>query len=89
MAAKLTILTHKIAVQLHLVTESCTICSSRPRRPVPSYIVTYSTYTKMWVNVWLYNMNINVTCPVELVDTSYAGRHSFRDRDSEFLRVEV
>jgi hypothetical protein len=34
MAAKLTKLTHKIAIQLHLVAESCTICSSRSRRPV-------------------------------------------------------
>jgi hypothetical protein len=31
MAAKLTRLTHKIAIQLHLVAESCTICSSRSR----------------------------------------------------------
>jgi hypothetical protein len=44
MAAKLTRLTHKIAIQLHLVAESCNICSSRSRRPVrklldtPSYI---------------------------------------------------
>jgi hypothetical protein len=44
MAAKLTRLTHKIAIQLHLVAESCTICSSRSTRPVrklldtPSYI---------------------------------------------------
>jgi hypothetical protein len=44
MAANLTILTHKIAIQLHLVAESCTICSSRSRRPVrklldtPSYV---------------------------------------------------
>jgi len=43
-AAKLTRLTHKIPVQLHLVTESWTIYSSRSRRPVrrildtPSYI---------------------------------------------------
>jgi len=29
MAAKLTRLTHKIAIQLHLVAESRTICSSR------------------------------------------------------------
>jgi hypothetical protein len=29
MAAKLTRRTHKIAIQLHLVAESCTICSSR------------------------------------------------------------
>jgi hypothetical protein len=34
MAAKLTTLTHKIAIQLCLVAESCTICSSRSRRPV-------------------------------------------------------
>jgi len=44
MAAKLTRLTHKIAIKLHLVTESCTICGSRSRRPVrkrldtPSYL---------------------------------------------------
>jgi hypothetical protein len=44
MAAKLTILTHKMAIQLHLVAESYTICSSRTRRPVrklldsPSYV---------------------------------------------------
>jgi hypothetical protein len=43
MAAKLTRLTHKIAIHLHLVAERCTICSSRSRRPVwklldtPSY----------------------------------------------------
>jgi hypothetical protein len=42
--AKLTTLTLKIAIQLHLVAESCTICSSRSRRPVrklldtPSYL---------------------------------------------------
>jgi hypothetical protein len=34
MAAKLVKLTHKIAIQLHLVAESCTIYSSRSRRPV-------------------------------------------------------
>jgi hypothetical protein len=44
MAAKLTRLTHKIAMQPHLVVEGCTICSSRSRRPVrklldtPSYV---------------------------------------------------
>jgi hypothetical protein len=47
--AKLTRLTHKIAIQLHLVTESCTICSTCSRQPVwkllvtPSYI--YCTVT--------------------------------------------
>jgi hypothetical protein len=45
MAAKITRLTHKIAIQLHLVAENCTICISRSWRPVrklldtPSYII--------------------------------------------------
>jgi hypothetical protein len=45
MAVKLTRLIHKIVIQLHLVTESCTIYSSHSRRPVrklldtPSYII--------------------------------------------------
>jgi hypothetical protein len=34
MAAKLTSLTHRIAIQLHLVAVSCTSCSSSSRRPV-------------------------------------------------------
>jgi len=34
MAAKPTRLTHKIAIQIHLVAESWTICSSCSRRPV-------------------------------------------------------
>jgi hypothetical protein len=44
MTAKLTRLTHKIAIKLHVVTESCTICITCSRRPVrelldtPSYI---------------------------------------------------
>jgi hypothetical protein len=39
MAAKLTRLTHKIVIQQHLVAESCTICSSRSRRPTSSYLI--------------------------------------------------
>jgi len=44
MAAKLTRLTHKIATQLDLVAETCTICTSSSRLPdqklldTPSYI---------------------------------------------------
>jgi hypothetical protein len=34
MTAKLTRLAHKIVIQLHLVAESWSICSSRSRRPV-------------------------------------------------------
>jgi hypothetical protein len=45
LAEKLSRLTHKIAIQLHLVAGNCTICSSRSRRPVrklsdtPSYML--------------------------------------------------
>jgi hypothetical protein len=42
MAAKLTRLTHKIAIQLHLVAESCTVCISRSRRSVPKLLDTPS-----------------------------------------------
>jgi hypothetical protein len=42
MAAKLTRRTHKIAIQLHLVAESCTICSSRSWRPVRKHLDTPS-----------------------------------------------
>jgi len=34
MAAKLTRLAHKIMIQLHLVADSCTICSFHFRQPV-------------------------------------------------------
>jgi hypothetical protein len=44
MAAKLTRLTHKIATQLHIVAESCTICSSRSRRPVRKLLDTPSIF---------------------------------------------
>jgi hypothetical protein len=55
MAEKLTRLSHKIAIQLHLVAERCTICRSRSRRPVrklldtPSYLMDYS--------VWVFRPN--------------------------------
>jgi len=42
MAAKLTRLTYKIAIQLQLVVESCNICSSRSRRPVQKLLDTHS-----------------------------------------------
>jgi len=46
MAAKLAILTHKIAIQLHLVAETCTIGSSGYRRPVRKLLDTPS-YNKL------------------------------------------
>jgi hypothetical protein len=42
MAVKLTRLTHKITIQLHLMAESWTICSSRSRRPVRKLLDTPS-----------------------------------------------
>jgi hypothetical protein len=42
MATKLTRPAHKIAIQLHLVAQSCTICSSRFRRPVRKLLDTPS-----------------------------------------------
>jgi hypothetical protein len=42
MATELTRLTHRIAIQLHLVAESCTIYSSRSRRPVRKLLDTPS-----------------------------------------------
>jgi len=42
MAAELTRLTHKIAIQLHLVAESCTIRSSHSMRPVRKLLDTPS-----------------------------------------------
>jgi hypothetical protein len=41
MAAKLTRLTHKTAIQLHMVAESCTVFSSRSRRPVRKLLDIY------------------------------------------------
>jgi len=48
MVAKLTRLTHKIAIQLHLVAESCTICSSCSKWPVQKLLDTLS-----YLNVYL------------------------------------
>jgi hypothetical protein len=42
MAAKLTRLTYKIAIQVHLVAESCTICNSRSRWRVWKFLDTSS-----------------------------------------------
>jgi hypothetical protein len=44
MVAKLTRPTHKIVIQLHLMAESCTICSSGSRRPVQKLLDTPSKH---------------------------------------------
>jgi hypothetical protein len=52
-AAKVTRLTHRIAIQLHLVAESCTICSSRSRWPVRKLLD-----TPLYVSL----LTLNSTC---------------------------
>jgi hypothetical protein len=57
MTVKFTRMTHKIAIQLHLVAESCTICSSRSRRPVrklldtPSYLPNTTLHRYRYTNL--------------------------------------
>jgi len=46
MTAKLTKLSHKITTQLHLVAESCTVCSCRSRWPVQELLYTPSYCSK-------------------------------------------
>jgi len=59
MAAKLTRLTHKISIQLHLVAESCIIWSSCSRWPVQKYLDTPSYLEKSnicWCKLWTRNL---------------------------------
>jgi hypothetical protein len=52
MAAKLTRLTHKIAIQLHLVTESCTICSSAPGGQSGNFWKHHRTWMPYYYTWW-------------------------------------
>jgi hypothetical protein len=56
MAAKFTRLTHKIVIQLHLVVETCTICSSRSRRQIRKLLDTLSYAKGMSAVVKLYTV---------------------------------
>jgi hypothetical protein len=51
MVAKVTRLTHKIAIQLQLVAESCTICNSHSKRPVREFLDTPSYYLPIHAKV--------------------------------------
>jgi hypothetical protein len=58
MVTKLIRLTHKIAIQLHLVAESCNICSSRSRRPVRKLLGTPYDLPLLLVHLsmrWIFN----------------------------------
>jgi hypothetical protein len=50
-AAKLTRLTHKIAINLHIVTKSCIICISLSRRSVRKLLDSLA-YPSKWVILW-------------------------------------
>jgi hypothetical protein len=76
MAAELTRLTHKIAIQLHLVAETCTICISHSRRPAqklldtPSYIDVIKVYSFLLESYFCVS-NINGV-QGEVISGSYA-----------------
>jgi len=72
MAAKLTRLTHKIAIiQLHLVAESCTICSSRSRHSVRKLLDTRSYYCS------LLKSDSELRSALVSTVTSYSDGHRF------------
>jgi hypothetical protein len=54
MAAELCTLTHEIPIQLHLLAESCTMCSSLSRRSVQ----------KFWIHPLTLTFGITRCCPV-------------------------
>jgi hypothetical protein len=64
-AAKLIRLTHKTAMQLHLVAENCTICSSRSRWPVRK-LFEYTLVCVVLVNLNVLNLNLSLAIFVSL-----------------------
>jgi hypothetical protein len=66
MAAKLTRLTHKIAIQLHPVAESCTICSSLSRSPVRKLVD-----TPLYFHTVLKDVLSSSSPAVTIVETRY------------------
>jgi hypothetical protein len=74
MAAKLTRLTHKVSIQLHLVAESCTICSSRSRRPVRKLFVTPRISMKPSHSCFLISQGFNNNCPWNRTWTTFRSK---------------
>jgi hypothetical protein len=71
MAAKLTRLTHKTAIQLYLMAESCTICSSRSRLPARKrhYLIKESWYCRWNNSIWCGDAGIKIAIAVDLTVT--------------------
>jgi hypothetical protein len=78
--AKLTRLTHKIAIQLHVVAESSTICSSRSRRPVRKLLDTPSCTTTLHEGVKL-PMSYRVS--LKSVDWCHSGSRGKADEQTQ------
>jgi hypothetical protein len=82
-------LTHKIVIQLHVVAESCTICSSRSGRPVRKLLYTPS-YT--WLNAdllrWKCATNPSVH-PSVCSTNSATGLFRLRDVGRAFVVVRL
>jgi hypothetical protein len=72
MAAELTRLTHKIAIQLHLVPEICNICSSRSRRPVRKLLDTPSYMNAFCIWYW----GVRTKCSFGLCHILHENGHS-------------
>jgi hypothetical protein len=79
MAAKLTRLTHKIAIQLYLMAECCTIYSSRSRRPVRklldahSYVLCFSCHLQVFTFCCFIIM-LNVCTKVTQIEDTFKLR---------------
>jgi hypothetical protein len=82
MAVKLTRLTHKIAIQLHLVVDSYTICSSRSRRPVRKLLDTPSYTGSGIVRSFLDGLSRNVPSKV-----NFQGKIHRHETGSRFFPV--
>jgi hypothetical protein len=79
MVAKLTRLTHKIVIKLHLVAESCTICSSHSRQPVQKLLDT-PKYSQLVYNL----LKINMILDTFLI---HLGTNLLLQYSSEFQKI--
>jgi len=94
MAAKLTRLIHKIAIQLHLVAGSYTICSSRSRRPVRNLLDTasYLAYpqrikTRISIPFWIPARNVFQECVLSTPARTLSAKYSICYAGNTFCAV--
>jgi len=75
-AVKHTRLTHKIVIQLHLVAESCTICSCRSMWPVQKLLVKPSYFLRVDHAVYHSGNMFDLYFGSVLIDTEPTGASS-------------